>query len=163
MQAGDSNSGDAVYRVTVSILPISIQLTSTHVVFCLIYPPEDGGEFSHAILIGPASHTSVYIESGMIPEPVANGVMFSPESVSRFNLYSIEIGMETFTGPLERKDGIGHRKLELSRIIQMPNFWKPGYTMTMETVLSRGSIQSLISVYSYSMRETPQRKHSNGR
>jgi hypothetical protein len=154
MPEDDFNSGDSVYLLAVNIQPISIQHISTHVAYSPIWPEDDGGDYSGAILTGHNSHSLACIISGIMPK--------DSRPSRDVILYSIEISMEIYAGLTARKDGIGVQKLALSRIVPMRNFWKPGYLIRMEVSLSPGSIQSLINVYSYRWQATQRRKQSSG-
>jgi len=146
MQEGVSNTGDVGCTVTLSILPISIRHTSTHVVF---YPDStlvDGDEFIETVLIGTGFHYSACITSSTMPEEKRRSVTERWARSEKSTLYFTEIEVVIYSGPMRLKDGIGVQRLELSRIIQMPNFWKPGFSMTMELCLSRGLAMSLINV-----------------
>jgi hypothetical protein len=83
--------------------------------------------------------------------------------LKRFTLYSIEITGEIYSGHIAQMGGIGVlRRLRWHGITAMPNFWKPGFMMTMELDLSDGCPKSLISAYNFNTRVTPQRRPSNG-
>jgi hypothetical protein len=146
MQEDGSNTGDAGCIVTVSILPISIRPTFSHVVF---YPDStmvDGEEYVETILTEQDYRYSVCITSSTMPEGKRKELTAKWVRSEKYTLYSIVIEVVTFTGLTQLKGGIGVQRLILSQTTLMPNFWKRGFTMTMEVALSDGSIQSLINV-----------------
>jgi hypothetical protein len=137
LQAGDFNRGNVACFITMYILPISIQHTSTRSVFYPDLITDDGDESILPVLTGKTSHTSAFIASRMMPHPVRKSradLILSPGYI----LYFIEITVEVYSGLLGPRDGIGVQKLELSRIIPMPDFWKHGFTMMTEVVLFSG-------------------------
>ena len=139
-------SSDAGFSITMSILPISIRHTSTHVAFCPEWIPGDGDESSEVLLTDKPCHSSVYITSHTMlgrkrPETIIDG-----EPSKRFTLYFIVIEAVICTGQPGPTGGIGVRKLRLSQLTPMPNFWKLGFSITMEVIHSDGFTMSLINV-----------------
>jgi hypothetical protein len=162
MPEDDSMPGDAGCIVTLSIQPISIQLTSTHVLYSPTWPPGDGVVYSREILTVPNSQSLASIISATMPDSIRCETTINGEPLKKFILYSIEITVEIYFGLLGQKDGTGLLRRKLSRIIPMRNFWKPGFMMTMELDLSNGYPLSLISVYNYSTKVTQQKRLSSG-
>src|SRR4051812_31647663 len=138
MPADGSSLGDVDCIVILSILPISIQHTSTHVHYFQTLPPEDGDGLSGVMLTDPNSQALACIISALMPDSIKCETTIDGELLKRFTLYSIEITVGIYFGLRGQMDGTGLLRQKLSRIIPMPNFWKPGFMMMMELDLSAG-------------------------
>ena len=141
-----SISSDVEFSITLSILPISIRHTSTHVVFSPGWIPDAGDESAEIYLTDKTCRSSAFITSHTMlgrkkPEITTEGAR-SRKSI----LYFIVIELAISTGLPGPMGGIGVQKHVLSQLTPMPDFWKPGFSITIEVVHSGGYTMSLINV-----------------
>src|SRR5215831_1621848 len=146
MRAGDSPTNSAGCTLVLFILPISIRLTCTHV-HCFPEWTEAPGNVKCPTMLTPeTSQSSAYIVSNLTLD---RNNKISPASLvfpNRPTLYFIGLRMESYDGLKSALGGTGHRKLNWSRVIKAPAFWKPGFGMVMVLGLSGSSMTLTIDV-----------------